>query len=97
MNCPVCFNGAASDDTVRQSINLGIFVLMGVTGVVLAGFLRFIIQIVRRSKDGPAEAGHYNDFGSVRLQADHDVTSADSVSASVVSASVVSAFRRTTA
>jgi len=86
MNCPVCFNGAASDDTVRQSINLGIFVLMGVTGVVLAGFLRFIISIVRRSKDGPgvegpAEAGHYNEsvasvvggFGSVRLQADHDV------------------------
>jgi hypothetical protein len=49
MNCPVCFNAATSDDTVRQSINLGIFVLMGVTGVVLAGFLRFIVSIVRRS------------------------------------------------
>ena len=86
MNCPVCFNGAASDDTVRQSINLGIFVLMGVTGVVLAGFLRFIVSIVRRSKDGPAEAGHYKD----------SVVSADSVSDSVLSAdSVVSAFTRT--
>ena len=50
MSCPVCFNAATSDDTVRQSINLGVFVLMGVTGVVLAGFLRFIISIVRRSK-----------------------------------------------
>lgn len=50
MSCPVCFNAAASDDTVRQSINLGVFVLMGVTGVVLAGFLRFIISIVRLSK-----------------------------------------------
>jgi hypothetical protein len=49
MSCPVCFNAAASDDTVRQSINLGIFVLMGVTGVVLAGFLRFIVSIVRLS------------------------------------------------
>ena len=50
MSCPVCFNAATSDDTVRQSINLGIFVMMGVTGVVLAAFLRFIISIVRRSR-----------------------------------------------
>ena len=50
MSCPVCFNAAASDDTVRQSVNLGIFVLMGVTGLVLAGFVGFIISIVRRSK-----------------------------------------------
>jgi hypothetical protein len=50
MNCPVCFNAAASDDTVRTSLNLGIFVLMGVTAGVLAGFLRFIISIARRSK-----------------------------------------------
>jgi hypothetical protein len=51
MSCPVCFNAATSDDTVRQSINLGIFVMMGVTGVVLAGFLRFIVSIVRRSRE----------------------------------------------
>ena len=51
MSCPVCFNAAASDDTVRASLNLGIFVLMGVTTCVLAGFLRFIISIVRRSKN----------------------------------------------
>jgi len=50
MSCPVCFNAAASDDTVRASLNLGIFVLMGVTTCVLAGFLRFIISIVRRSR-----------------------------------------------
>jgi hypothetical protein len=49
MSCPVCFNAAGSDDTLRQSVNLGIFVLMGVTGLVLAGFLRFIVQIVRRN------------------------------------------------
>jgi hypothetical protein len=49
MSCPVCFNAATADDTVRQSINLGILVMMGVTGGVLAGFLRFIISIVRRN------------------------------------------------
>lgn len=50
MSCPVCFNAAASDETVRASVNMGIFVLMGVTGVVLAGFLRFIMSIVRLSR-----------------------------------------------
>jgi hypothetical protein len=39
-----------SATSTRQSLNLGIFVLMGVTGGVLAGFLRFIISIVRLSK-----------------------------------------------
>jgi len=51
MSCPVCFNAATSDETVRTSLNLGIFVLMGVTTVVLAGFLRFIVSIARRSKN----------------------------------------------
>ena len=50
MSCPVCFNAAASDETVRASLNLGILVLMGVTTGVLAGFLRFIVSIVRLSK-----------------------------------------------
>lgn len=40
-----------ADETVRSSVNLGILVLMGVTGVVLAGFLRFIISIARRSRE----------------------------------------------
>ena len=50
MSCPVCFNASAADETVRASLNLGILVLMGVTAVVLAGFLRFIISIARLSK-----------------------------------------------
>jgi hypothetical protein len=50
MNCPVCFNASAADETVRTSLNLGILVLLGVTGVVLAGFLRFIVSIARLSK-----------------------------------------------
>ena len=56
MSCPVCFNAGMADDTVRTSINLGIGVMLTVTAVVLAGFLRFIFAIVRRSR-GPAEAG----------------------------------------
>ena len=56
MNCPVCFNASAADESVRASMNLGIFVLMGVTGVVLAGFLRFIMSIARLSKADPSKA-----------------------------------------
>jgi len=66
MNCPVCFNASAADETVRTSLNLGILVLMGVTGVVLAGFLRFIVSIARLSKADP----------KVRLY-DHRVQSVD--------------------
>jgi len=61
MSCPVCFNASAADETVRASLNLGILVLMGVTGVVLAGFLRFILSIARRSKNAAGadlQAGH---------------------------------------
>jgi len=50
MSCPVCFNAATADDTVRTSINLGIGVMLAVTSVVLAGFLRFIVSIARRSR-----------------------------------------------
>ena len=50
MSCPVCFNASAADETVRTSLNLGILVMMAVTAGVLAGFLRFILSIARRSK-----------------------------------------------
>ena len=49
MSCPVCFNAGMADDTVRTSVNLGIGVMLTVTAVVLAGFLRFIVSIARRS------------------------------------------------
>ena len=48
MACPVCYLPA--DDVARTSLNLGIFVLLGVTAVVLAGFIRFIAALARRSK-----------------------------------------------
>ena len=52
MACPVCFGG---DDTVmRESLNAGIGVLMGVTVNVLAAFARFFFVLARRSRNwGP--------------------------------------------
>ena len=49
MACPVCYAPAA-DAAIRESMNLGIFVLLGVTLLVLAGFARFFVALARRSK-----------------------------------------------
>ena len=48
MACPVCY--LPTDEAARTSLNLGIFVLLGVTAVVLAGFLRFIALLARRAR-----------------------------------------------
>ena len=48
MACPVCFCG---DDTLmRESLNAGIGVLMGVTTIVLAFFARFVVNLIRRAR-----------------------------------------------
>lgn len=49
MACPVCFGG--EDTIVRESLNAGIGVLLGVTGVVLGLFARFFVMLARRSSD----------------------------------------------
>lgn len=49
MACPVCFGG--EDSVMRESLNAGIGVLMGVTAIVLAGFARFIILLARRARE----------------------------------------------
>ena len=49
MACPVCFGG--EDTAMRESLNTGIGVLMGVTAIVLAAFARFIVVIARRSRE----------------------------------------------
>ena len=54
MACPVCFGG--EDTAMRESLNAGIGVLMGVTAIVLAGFARFIVLLARRSRDLSAVA-----------------------------------------
>jgi hypothetical protein len=47
--CPVCFGG--DDVVVRESLNAGIGVLLGVTAVVLGAFLRFFLRLARRSRE----------------------------------------------
>lgn len=57
MACPVCF--APTDPTATASLNLGIFVLLGVTAVVLAGFIRFVVSIGRLAgREGPPYVVH---------------------------------------
>jgi hypothetical protein len=51
--CPVCY--APGDPQVTESLNLGIFVLLGVTAVVLAAFLLFIVSVARRTREVPGE------------------------------------------
>jgi hypothetical protein len=47
--CPICFGG--DDLVVRESLNAGIGVLMGVTVVVLLLFARFVAQLARRADE----------------------------------------------
>ena len=47
MSCPVCFGG--DDPAVRESLNAGIGVLLGVTGVVLGCFAGFFVKLARRA------------------------------------------------
>jgi hypothetical protein len=64
MACPVCFGG--DDVAVRESLNAGIGVLLGVTAIVLAAFARFIIRLARRSEEYAHRVE--SDERSVRLQ-----------------------------
>ncbi len=46
--CPVCFG--QSDSPMAQGVNMGIFFLLGVVGVVLAGFAAFFVYLARRAR-----------------------------------------------
>jgi hypothetical protein len=46
--CPVCFG--QSDAPMAKGVNMGIFFLLGVVAVVLAGFAAFFIYLARRSR-----------------------------------------------
>jgi hypothetical protein len=46
--CPVCFG--QNDSPMAAGINLGIFAMLGVTGVVLAAFASFFIHLMRRAR-----------------------------------------------
>lgn len=56
MACPVCFGG--EDPVVRESLNLGIGVLLGVTAIVLGFVVRFIVVLARRSRDAAHLVDH---------------------------------------
>ena len=47
MSCPVCFSPL--EPSVRESMNIGILVLLGVTACVLGAFACFFITLARRS------------------------------------------------
>ena len=46
--CTVCFG--AAEPIVRESLNAGIFVLLGTTVVVLGCFARFFFTLARRAR-----------------------------------------------
>jgi hypothetical protein len=52
MACPVCFGG--DDIAIRESLNAGIGILLGVTAIVLGAFLRFFFQLARRARESSA-------------------------------------------
>jgi hypothetical protein len=50
MACPVCFSAAEVEPAVRESLNIGILVLLGATAGVLTCFARFFLALARRSR-----------------------------------------------
>jgi nitrate reductase gamma subunit len=58
--CQVCFQGA--DPLMRDSLNAGIVVLLGVTAVVLACFGVFFMTLARRSRAAARLAGESDMF-----------------------------------
>jgi hypothetical protein len=52
--CAACYG--RSDSPMAVGMNWGIFTLLAVVGVVLAGFLTFLICVIRRSEAQEAAA-----------------------------------------
>jgi hypothetical protein len=48
MACPVCFSPV--EPALRESMNIGILVLLGATAGVLTCFARFFLVLARRSR-----------------------------------------------
>ena len=46
--CSVCFG--ASDSPLAKGANMGIFFMLGVTGVMLAAFAAFFVYLIRRKR-----------------------------------------------
>jgi hypothetical protein len=62
--CPVCFG--QSDSPLAWAVNMGVFVMLGFVGLVLAAFAAFFVYLMRRARltaDAAATASSY-DFGN---------------------------------
>jgi hypothetical protein len=53
--CPVCFG--ESDSPMAAATNAGIWLMLGVVGVMLTGFASFFIYLIRRAKRLAASEG----------------------------------------
>ena len=59
--CPICFGGDPDSDLAR-GMNWAVFMLLGVTGGVLTGFVGFIFHLIKRSRQalGQQEGDRFN-------------------------------------
>jgi hypothetical protein len=62
MECPVCFSPA--EPAVRESMNIGILVLLGATTAVLTCFARFFLTLARRSRTAAHLVQHTEHVGA---------------------------------
>lgn len=62
MECPVCFSPA--EPSVRESMNIGILVLLGATAGVLTCFARFFLALARRSREAAHLVQHTDHVGA---------------------------------
>jgi hypothetical protein len=46
--CPVCFG--QNDSPLAKGVNMGIFMMLGIVGVVLAAFATFFVYLMRRAR-----------------------------------------------
>ena len=46
--CPICFG--QSDSPLALGANMGIWVMLGITGAVLSAFASFFVYLMRRAK-----------------------------------------------
>jgi hypothetical protein len=64
MACPVCFSPL--EPSIRESMNAGILVLLGVTAGVLTCFARFFLTLARRSRTAAHFVQHTEDVNRGR-------------------------------
>jgi hypothetical protein len=57
--CPVCFG--QNDSPLAKGVNMGIFFMLGIVGMMLGAFATFFIYLSRRARlvDGPGNAGSH--------------------------------------